>query len=84
MNDVDVSVVIPTFHREAQLLEAIGSVLSQSGVSLHIIVVDDSAEQTARAAVSSVQDPRLHYIARREPSGGRPALVRNEIGRAHV
>jgi glycosyltransferase involved in cell wall biosynthesis len=74
MNDVDVSVVIPTFHRETQLLEAIDSVLSQSGVSLHIIVVDDSAEQTARAAVAAVQDPR------REPSGGRPALVRNEGG----
>lgn len=80
MNDVDVSVVIPTFHRETQLLEAIDSVLSQSGVSLHIIVVDDSAEQTARAAVAAVQDPRLRYIARREPSGGRPALVRNEGG----
>ena len=80
MNDVDVSIVIPTFHREAELLEAIGSVLCQSGVTLQIIVVDDSAGQTARAAVESVQDPRIHYIARREPSGGRPALVRNEGG----
>jgi GT2 family glycosyltransferase len=78
MNDVDVSVVIPTFHREMELLEAIGSVRCQSGVSFEVIVVDDSADQSARAAVATVRDPRLRYIARREPSGGRPAVVRNE------
>lgn len=80
MNDVDVSVVIPTFYREAQLLEAIGSVLCQAGVSLEVIVVDDSGEQMARVAVGSVKDPRLRYVARSEPSGGRPALVRNQGG----
>jgi glycosyltransferase involved in cell wall biosynthesis len=78
MNDVTVSVIIPTFHRESVLLEAIGSVRRQSGVTLQIIVVDDSGTATARAAVASVGDGRLQYIARREPSGGRPALVRNE------
>ncbi len=78
MNDVTVSVIIPTFHRELQLLEAIGSVLRQSGVSLQVIVIDDSGKATARDAVASIGDGRLLYIARREPSGGRPALVRNE------
>jgi glycosyltransferase involved in cell wall biosynthesis len=78
MNDVTVSVIIPTFHRELQLLEAIGSVLRQSGVTLQVIVVDDSGTQTARDAVASIGDGRVQYIARREPSGGRPALPRNE------
>jgi glycosyltransferase involved in cell wall biosynthesis len=78
MNDVTVSVIIPTFHRELQLLEAIGSVLCQSGVTLQVIVVDDSGTGTARDAVASVADGRVLYIARREPSGGRPALPRNE------
>lgn len=77
-NELGVSVIIPTFHREAQLLEAIGSVLSQSGVSLQIIVVDDSGRGTAGDAVASVGDERVHYIARPEASGGRPALVRNQ------
>jgi glycosyltransferase involved in cell wall biosynthesis len=81
MGELDVSVVIPTFHREVQLLEAIGSVLSQRGVTVQIVVVDDSAEATARNAVTAVRDERLTYIARTEPSGGRPALVRNEGGR---
>ncbi|HEY0801903.1 MAG TPA: glycosyltransferase family 2 protein [Steroidobacteraceae bacterium] len=80
MNDVDVSVVIPTFHREVQLLEAIESALRQSGVTLQVVVVDDSAGATARGAVASLRDQRLLYIARGEPSGGRPARVRNEGG----
>jgi glycosyltransferase involved in cell wall biosynthesis len=78
MNDVSVSVIIPTFHRELVLLEAIGSVLRQTGVTLQVIVVDDSGTGTAREAVASVGDGRVQYRARRESSGGRPALVRNE------
>ncbi len=78
MSNIDVSVIIPTFHREAQLLEAIGSVLEQNGVSLEIIVVDDSAEGSARGAVASVTDPRVRYILAEAPSNGLPALPRNE------
>jgi GT2 family glycosyltransferase len=82
MTPIDISVVIPTFRREKQLLEAIGSVLSQRDVTLEIIVVDDSPDGSARSAVASVTDPRVSYIQRAEPSGGRPALVRNEGARA--
>jgi glycosyltransferase involved in cell wall biosynthesis len=78
MDHIDISVIIPTLHREEQLLEAIGSVLRQGGVALEIIVVDDSAEGSARNAVASVGDPRVQYIQRPEPSRGLPALVRND------
>ena len=78
MNPIDVSVIIPTFHREAQLLEAVGSVLAQKGVKIELIVVDDSPEGSARSAVASVPDPRVQYVLRPEPSKGRPALVRND------
>jgi glycosyltransferase involved in cell wall biosynthesis len=75
---VDVSVIIPTCHRETQLLETIASVQRQTGVELEIIVVDDSAGATARETVASVTDTRLQYMARPEPSRGRPAQVRND------
>jgi glycosyltransferase involved in cell wall biosynthesis len=78
MPAIDVSVIIPTFHREAQLLEALDSVLGQADVSLEIIVVDDSAEGSARVAVESIRDSRVRYISRKEPSGGLPALPRND------
>lgn len=75
---IDISVIIPTHHREDQLLEAIGSVLSQRDVSFEIIVVDDSASGSARDAVASVADARIRYRKRPQPSGGVPALVRND------
>lgn len=75
---LDVSVIIPTYHREAQLVEAIGSVLGQIDITFEIIVVDDSADGSARDAVSSVGDQRVQYILRPEPSHGRPARVRND------
>jgi GT2 family glycosyltransferase len=78
---IDVTVVIPTFHRERQVVEAIGSVLAQRGVRLELLVVDDSPEGSARGCVEAVGDPRLRYLARERPSGGRPARVRNDGAR---
>lgn len=78
MSIIDVSVIIPTFRREAQLLEAVESVLTQDGVSLEVIVVDDSAEGSARSAIESVHDPRIRYVLAQAPSNGFPALPRNE------
>jgi len=73
-----VSVVIPTFRREALLVEAIASALAQGEVDLEVVVVDDSPEGSARSAVERVGDPRLRYFHRGQSSGGRPALVRND------
>jgi glycosyltransferase involved in cell wall biosynthesis len=78
MDSVDISVIIPTYHREQQLLEAVNSVRVQQNVALEVIVVDDSADASARQVIESVNDPRVRYITRPEPSRGRPALVRND------
>jgi glycosyltransferase involved in cell wall biosynthesis len=78
MSGIDVSVVIPTFHRERQVLEAIGSVLAPSSLSIEVLVIDDSAAGTALDAVHSIADPRVRYIKHAEPSRGKPALVRNQ------
>lgn len=80
----DVSVVIPTYRREKQLQEAIDSVLAQAGVSFEVIVIDDTLQGSARASVEARDDPRVQYVPRSEPSGGRPALVRNEGARHTV
>lgn len=77
MTATDVSVIIPTFRREREVLEAISSVIAQRGVSLEVFVLDDSPDGSARAAVATVTDPRLRYQSMAQPSGGRPALVRN-------
>jgi len=78
MGAVDVSVVVATYRREKLLLEAVASVCSQRGVEVEVIVVDDSAEGSAEAGVRALGDPRVRYLHRATPSGGRPGAVRNE------
>src|SRR5262245_31581018 len=74
----DVSVVVPTYRREKLVLEAVRSALAQSGVGVEVIVLDDTEEGTARAGIEELCDPRVRYVKRRTPSGGKPALVRND------
>jgi glycosyltransferase involved in cell wall biosynthesis len=77
MSEIQVSVIIPTFHREQLVLEAIGSVLAHRDISIEILVLDDSVEGSAEKAVASVDDSRVRYVKCAETSLGRPALVRN-------
>ncbi len=78
MADVDVSVVIATYRREKLLLDAIASALAQTGLVLEVIVVDDSPEGSAGEGVRRLADPRVRYLHRAEPSGGRPGAVRHD------
>src|ERR1700710_2487332 len=74
---MDFSTIIPTFRRPDQLREAIGSVLGQTGVALEVFVIDDSPEGSAEAVVREFDDARLSYRRNPNPTGGRPAIVRN-------
>jgi glycosyltransferase involved in cell wall biosynthesis len=74
---LDISVVIPTFRRPKQLTEAIASVLGQTGVSVEVIVIDDSPEASAKEVVACVGDARVRYLKNPAPTGGVPSAVRN-------
>lgn len=73
----DLSIIIPTFRREALLLEALQSALAVPGLALEVLVIDDSPEGGAQAVVQALGDPRVQYLQQRPPSGGRPAVLRN-------
>ncbi|MCY1034066.1 glycosyltransferase family 2 protein [Corallococcus sp. BB11-1] len=77
MSQIDVSVVMPTYKREKEVVEAIHSALRQEGVQVEVLVLDDSPEGTARQAVEGLGDARVRYFKQEVPSKGRPALVRN-------
>jgi glycosyltransferase involved in cell wall biosynthesis len=79
--DPDISVIIPTFRRPHTLGEAVRSALGQEGVTVEVIVIDDSPEGSAEETIRSIADPRLRYTKADEPSGGRPAKVRNHGAR---
>jgi glycosyltransferase involved in cell wall biosynthesis len=38
---IDVSVIIPTFRRPSELIEAVSSVLRQDGATVEVFVIDD-------------------------------------------
>jgi glycosyltransferase involved in cell wall biosynthesis len=80
---VDISVVIPTFRRPSQLLEALTSVLGQVGVTVEVLVIDDSPEGSAEAVTRELSDPRVRYLRNSHPSGGVPSVVRN-LGWPHA
>jgi glycosyltransferase involved in cell wall biosynthesis len=74
---IDFSVIIPTFHRPRELIEAISSVLRQHDSTVEIFVIDDSPEGTAEEAVRGLQDSRIVYLRNPNPTGGVPSVVRN-------
>lgn len=71
-----ITVIIPTFRREDAVVRAIGSALCPD-IDVEVLVIDDSPERSAEAAVTAIDDPRVRYVAMDTPTGGRPALVRN-------
>lgn len=74
---LDFSVIIPTYRRPEALREAIASVLFQEGVTVEVIVIDDSPESSAQAVVDGFDDSRVTYMRMPVPTGGVPSAVRN-------
>lgn len=74
---IDISVVIPTYRRNGQLVQAIASVQAQAGVTLEIVVIDDCPDGGAKSTVERVRDPRISYLRNPNPTGGIPSIVRN-------
>lgn len=71
-----ISVVVPTYNRDAVLSRTLASVLAQSCPPHEVIVVDDgSTDDTAKVvAVHRDSHSRIYYIAQRN---GGPAAARN-------
>ncbi len=78
MDTPDISVIIPTHRREREVVLAARSALGQPGVNVECLVVDDSSDGSAAEAVEGLRDERVRYVRRTVPTGGKPAIVRNE------
>jgi GT2 family glycosyltransferase len=74
---IDFSVIIPTFRRPRELVEAISSVLRQQGSTVEIFVIDDSPEGSAEEGIRGLRDSRIVYVKNPNPTGGVPSVVRN-------
>jgi len=57
-----ISIVMPTYNREAYLAEAIGSVLSQTYKDWELIIVDDGSTDDTSTLINHYKDKRIRYL----------------------
>jgi glycosyltransferase involved in cell wall biosynthesis len=75
-----VSVILPSYNRLAHLRGSIGSALAQTMTDLEVIIADDGSDADTRAALRSLDDPRIRVLALAHT--GLPAAARNAAIRA--
>src|SRR5581483_11313948 len=78
MSSPKVSIIMPVYNAAAYVGSAIASALSQTGVSLELIVVDDGSTDASAEAVraAAAGDDRVRLI-QLERNTGMPGIVRN-------
>ncbi|HEY9536336.1 MAG TPA: glycosyltransferase family 2 protein [Kiloniellaceae bacterium] len=70
-----VSVIIPTFNREAELQRAVESVLAQDYRPLEIVVVDDGSTRPIHLELAPADKALVHWVRLKHNGGG--ATARN-------
>jgi len=75
MNDLLVSVIIPTYNREKLVQRALKSVLAQTYPTLDVIIVDDASTDDTRERIMAFQeiDQRIRYIRHEQNRGAQAA-----------
>src|SRR4051794_387350 len=76
---ITLSIITPTFRREALLAEAIASVQKIEGIEWEMLIGDDSPEGSAESTVRAFNDQRIRYWKNPQPTGGLPAVLRNKL-----
>ena len=72
----EISVIIPTYNVAPYIERAIYSALSQKGVHIEVIMIDDASSDATLAIARKISDPRLHIIE--QPQNGGPSIARNK------
>ncbi|WP_377160914.1 glycosyltransferase family 2 protein [Roseateles sp. UC29_93] len=67
-DDVRLSVVIPLYNKEGQIVRALDSVCAQTVRDFEVVVVDDGSTDGGAALVQAYGDPRVRLL--RQPNGG--------------
>jgi len=65
-----ISVVIPTYNREKEILRSVESVRKQTVKDLEIIVVDDGSTDLTEEVIKRIDDSRIQYIKHKTNLGG--------------
>ncbi len=73
MENISVSIIIPTYNRAHLINRAIKSVLSQTLQNFEIIVVDDNSNDNVEEIVKGFNDERIIYVLHKKTRGGSAA-----------
>ncbi|MGK0365972.1 MAG: glycosyltransferase involved in cell wall biosynthesis [Saprospiraceae bacterium] len=69
MNNLIVSVILPTYNRADFLREAIESILNQTFTDFELIVINDGSTDGTDAMINSLTDERIQYISYQKNKG---------------
>jgi glycosyltransferase involved in cell wall biosynthesis len=75
-----ISIIIPTYNRDAQLRDAVESVFAQTYRDWELLVIDDGSADGTRAYLDTLTDARVRPLL--HDHCGNPALLRNVAARA--
>ena len=66
----DITVAIPTYNRDKELLDTINDVLKQSHRNLELLIIDQTADHSAytKQKINNINDPRFRYVLADPPS----------------
>jgi glycosyltransferase involved in cell wall biosynthesis len=70
-----VSVVIPSWNRERELVRAVRSALGQTHAVIEVLVCDDGSTDGSQATIEALDEPRVRWLGGERM--GRPAGPRN-------
>jgi glycosyltransferase involved in cell wall biosynthesis len=69
MNNIDISVIMPSYNHEKYVTSAIHSVLQQVDASFELLIEDDGSTDNSHEIIGRISDPRIHFVRRKENIG---------------
>lgn len=81
-SDPSVSIVIPLFNKEKEVLRAVNSVLSQTVQHFEVIIVNDGSTDKGPDLVRAIKDPRIKIID--QANSGVSAARNRGIAESHA
>lgn len=64
-----VSIIIPTYNREAYILRSIESIQNQTYKKWELIILDDGSDDGTEELVNKISDSRIHYVKNQKNIG---------------